>query len=309
MTRRQALVLTASGGVAAMTTIDTTVVNVALPSIRSEFNASITSVQWVVTSYTVVFAILMVPAGRIADMVGRERVWAAGVATFAIASLGCGLAPNLGLLCSQAEWLKGSGPRRSSRRPWRWSLRRFRPTVGVGRWASWAPLSRAPPPSVRQSAGRSPRRWGGGRSSWSTCPSPLPAILVMRHLGAPAARAAPGGAIDVTGAGLLGSCLLLIILALTQGDDWGGPWTFGLLAAAAALGVAFVNVELRRDAPVLELRLLRRAAFAAGNAITLLTSLGFFGAFFLQSLYLQKSRASPSWSRGCCSPHSGPRPS
>ena len=60
------------------------------------------------------------------------------------------------------------------------------------------------------------------------------------------------------------------------------------LAAAAALGVAFVSVELRRDAPVLELRLLRRPAFAVGNAITLLSSLGFFGAFFLQSLYLQE---------------------
>lgn len=119
-------------------------------------------------------------------------------------------------------------------------------------------------------------------------PIALAATLVLRRVSRPAARPERGEAIDVTGAGLLGSCLLLIILALTQGDEWGGEWTLGILAAAAALGVAFVIVELRRDNPVVELALLRRPTFAAGNAITLLTSVGFFGAFFLQSLYLQE---------------------
>jgi EmrB/QacA subfamily drug resistance transporter len=287
MTRRQALVLTASGGVAAMTTIDTTVVHVALPSIRSEFNASITSVQWVVTSYTVVFAILMVPAGRIADLFGRERTWAAGVATFAIASLGCGLAPNLELLLT-GRVVEGIG------------AAAIKPTTVAMVAAAFPAERRGWALGIMGSALAGAAAFGpaiGGvlteALGWRAIfmvnvPIALAAIAVLRRLPAPAAPAAHGRGIDVTGAGLLGSCLLLVILALTQANEWGAPWTFGLLAAGVALGVAFVMVELRRDAPVLELRLLRRPAFAAGSAVTLLTSLGFFGAFFLQSLYLQE---------------------
>jgi EmrB/QacA subfamily drug resistance transporter len=287
MTRRQLLVLTASGGVAAMTTIDTTVVNVALPSIRSEFNASITSVQWVVTSYTLVFAILMVPAGRIADMFGRERVWAAGVAIFAIASLGCALAPNLGFLLA-GRVVEGIG------------AAAIKPTTVAMVAAAFPADRRGWALGIMGSALAGAAAFGpaiGGTLAeafgWRAIfvvnvPIAVAAITVMRRIAASAAPAERSGRVDVTGAGVLGSCLLLIILALTQADEWGARWTLGLLAAAAALGVLFVIVELRSDAPVLELRLLKRPAFAAGNAITMLTSLGFFGAFFLQSLYLQE---------------------
>jgi EmrB/QacA subfamily drug resistance transporter len=287
MTRRQAVVLIASCGAAAMTTIDTTVVNVALPSIRSEFHAPIASVQWVVTSYTVVFAILMVPAGRIADLFGREKIWVAGAATFAIASLGCGIAPNLELLLT-CRLVQGVG------------AAAMKPTTVAMVAATFPADRRGWALGIMGSALAGAAAFGpaiGGvlaeALGWRAIflvnvPIALAAILVLRRVAGPPARAARGGAIDVTGAGLLGSCLLLIIVALTQGDEWGIRWTLGLVAAAAALGVAFVLVELRRDTPVLELRLLRQPTFAAGNAITLLTSVGFFGAFFLQSLYLQE---------------------
>jgi EmrB/QacA subfamily drug resistance transporter len=287
MTRRQALVLTASCGVAAMTTLDTTVVNVALPSIKAEFNAPITSVQWVVTSYTVVFAILMVPAGRIADMFGREKMWTAGAATFAIASLASGAAPSLELLLV-SRVVQGIG------------AAAMKPTT-VAMVAAAFPAERRGwalgimGSALAGAAALGPAIGGviaetlGWRAIFLVnAPIALAAILVLRRVAAPAARPAAGGTIDVTGAGLLGSCLLLIILALTQGEVWGGQWTLAMLAAAAALGVTLVVVELRQDTPMLDLRLLRRPAFAAGNAVTLLTSLGFFAAFFLQSLYLQE---------------------
>jgi EmrB/QacA subfamily drug resistance transporter len=287
MTRRQALVLTASCGVAAMTTLDTTVVNVALPSIKAEFNAPLSSVQWVVTTYTAVFAILMVPAGRLADMFGRERMWTAGAATFAIASLASGAAPNLELLVA-SRVVQGIG------------AAAMKPTT-VAMVAAAFPAERRGwalgimGSALAGAAALGPAIGGvlaetlGWRAIFLVnAPIALAAILVLRHVAAPGERAAPGGRVDVAGAGLLGSCLLLIILAITEAQDWGGGWALAMLAAAAALGVTLVVVELRQDTPMLELRLLRRPAFAAGNAITLLTSLGFFAAFFLQSLYLQE---------------------
>lgn len=287
ITRQQALVLAALCGAAAMTTIDTTVVNVALPSIRAEFNAPITSVQWVVTSYTVVFAILMVPAGRVADLFGRERMWAAGAATFAIASLGCGVAPSLELLLV-SRVVQGIG------------AAAMKPTTVAMVAAAFPAERRGWALGIMGSALAGAAALGpaiGGvlaeALGWRAIfivnvPIALAATLVLRRVAAPAARVARGGTIDVTGSLLLGSCLLLVILAVARGSEWGSQWTVGLLAAAAALGVAFVITELRHDDPILELRLLRRPTFAAGNAITFLTSVGFFGAFFLQSLYLQE---------------------
>ena len=287
MTRQQALVLTASCGVAAMTTLDTTVVNVALPSIKAEFDASLTSVQWVVTGYTAVFAVLMVPAGRIADMFGRERMWTAGALTFAIASLASGAAPNLELLLA-SRVVQGIG------------AAAMKPTT-VAMVASAFPAERRGwalgimGSALAGAAALGPAIGGvlaetlGWRAIFLVnAPIAVVAILVMRRVALPGARTAPGGTIDVAGAGLLGSCLLLIILALTEGQEWGGEWTLAILAIAAALAVALVVVERRQDTPMLELSLLRRPAFAAGNVVTLLTSLGFFAAFFLQSLYLQE---------------------
>jgi MFS family permease len=105
---RQRLVLVAACGAAAMTTVDTTVVNVALPSIATDLHASAGSVQWVVLVYTLVFAVLMVPAGRVADLLGHERVWRVGASLFALASLLCALAPSESLLIA-GRVLQGVG--------------------------------------------------------------------------------------------------------------------------------------------------------------------------------------------------------
>src|SRR5690242_19786510 len=75
ITARQWRLLAGLCAVATMTTIDSTVVNVALPSIKSDFHAHLSSLQWVVTGYTLVFAMFMVPAGRVADLIGRDRIW------------------------------------------------------------------------------------------------------------------------------------------------------------------------------------------------------------------------------------------
>ena len=102
-----ALLLTASTG-CAMTVLDTNIVAIVLPTIARDFSASFADIEWVVSTYVLCFAALLLPAGAIADRFGRRRIFLAGIALFALASLLCGLAPSARLL-SLARALQGMG--------------------------------------------------------------------------------------------------------------------------------------------------------------------------------------------------------
>jgi EmrB/QacA subfamily drug resistance transporter len=219
-------------------------------------------------------------------MIGRDRVWTVGASTFALASIGCGLAPNLEVLIA-CRLIQGAG------------AAAMKPTT-VAMVAGMFPEERRGwALGVMGSALAGAAAFGpviGGVLTASlgwraifvvNAPIALAAILILRRSGRSEQPGAPRERIDVTGAAVLGAALLLVILALNEGDAFGGALTAGVVGTAVLCGVAFAIMELRRETPILELHLFRRPAFLAGNAITLLTSIGFFGAFFLQSLYLQ----------------------
>ena len=128
-------------------TLDATIVNVALPSIRSSLAGGITGLQWVVDGYTLMFAVLLLSSGSLADRIGAKRSFAVGLVIFAIASVGCGLAPSLGLLVL-ARFIQGSGaavvmPASMTlvRHAYPDAARRGR-AVACGRWVEQSPLRR-----------------------------------------------------------------------------------------------------------------------------------------------------------------------
>src|SRR4051812_41472739 len=126
--------------------LDVTIVAVALPAIGRGLGFAVADLQWVVTAYTLVFAGFLVLAGRVADLVGRRRVFLAGLALFSLASLACGLSRTPGALVA-ARAVQASGRRRSRRPRWRRSPPRSRTGRSAGgRWAGGRPR---PPAAVR----------------------------------------------------------------------------------------------------------------------------------------------------------------
>jgi EmrB/QacA subfamily drug resistance transporter len=283
---RQWRLLAGLCAVATMTTIDSTVVNVALPSIKSDFHAHLSSLQWVVTGYTLVFAMFMVPAGRVADVIGRDRIWACGAGLFALASVACGLAPNEETLIA-GRVVQGLGAAAmkpatvamvvaafpSDRRGW-----------ALGVMGSALAGAAAAGPVL---GGLITATLGWRLIFFINVPIAVVAVAAVWRARTETERRDAPETIDVSGAALLGASLLLLMLALVQGSQLGLRTGLVLAAAAVAVGAAFVMFELRRSSPIMELRLLRRPAYLAGNAISVMASIGFFGMLFLQSLYLQ----------------------
>jgi MFS family permease len=153
-----------------MLLLDITVVNVALPSIRQDLGASFTDLQWVVDAYALTLAALVLPAGSLADRLGRRRLFAAGLVIFSVASLLCALAPDPTLL-SLARALQGAGGAVLFAVSLALVAQEF--PAGRQRATATAPPSASPSRSARWWAGRSPTRWAGRRSSTSTSRSGL----------------------------------------------------------------------------------------------------------------------------------------
>lgn len=253
-----------------MATLDASVVNLALPSLTDEFDASLAQVEWVVFSFLLVLVALLLNVGRVGDLFGRRRVYVAGLLVFGGASAACAAADGVGFLVGA----------------------RVAQAVGSAMMASLGPamLVAVFPPERRGqvlglvglavSAGlASGPAVGGlliGKLSWRWIFLPnvplalLAAAVALRSL--PRFSGERRAALDVPGSALLAVSLSALLLALSQGTSWGfrDPRTLGLLAGAAAAAVAFVRWEHRAPAPVLDLSLFTRRAFSGSAAAGLL---------------------------------------
>ncbi len=272
-----------------MVILDTAIVNVALPSIKIDLGFSQENLQWVISAYAIFFGGLLLLGGRLADLLGRRRLFVAGLLLFAASSLLCGIA-----------WSEGS-------------LIAFRAVQGLG-GALLAPAAlsllmttfvegreRNLALGIYGAASGSGAAAGvllGGLLtsylSWSWI------FLVNVPVGIAAALLAPvlleesraelgHRHFDLLGATTATSGLMLLVYALTRAtsDGWGAPVTVALLAASAALLALFVAVEARSPWPLLPLRLFRQRTFAASNlAMAIIGAVG-FAEFFLLTLYLQ----------------------
>jgi EmrB/QacA subfamily drug resistance transporter len=279
--------------------VDSTIVNVALPSIQRDLHASVSGLQWTVDAYTVVIASFLILAGSTADRFGRRRVFQIGLATFTLGSLLCSLAPGLGWLVA-FRMLQAVGG--SMMNPVAVSIiantftdpgERAR---AIGIWGGVFGLSIAAGPPLGgllvDSVG-----WRG--IFWVNIPVGLAAI-VLTALFVPESRAARPRRLDPVGQVLVIVMLASLTYAIIEGPraGWLSPLIVSLFTVAAASAAGLVAYELRRREPLLDLRFFRSAPFAGATliAISALAALG--GFLFLNTLYLQDVRGLSALSAG-----------
>jgi EmrB/QacA subfamily drug resistance transporter len=271
-----------------MVILDITVVNVALPSIQADLGIAIDDLQWVVTAYTLAFGGLLLLGGRAADLLGRRRVFLAGLAVFTAASLGAALAGSTAALLTARV---GQGIGAALLSPAALSLITVTFPEGPERQralAAWAAVAAGGSAFGVLVGGALTEALGWEAIFLINVPvGAIVALGALRVL--PAAAPQAHGRIDVAGAVLAVASLMALIYGLVEAPDagWGSAQTIALLAAAAAGLTAFVLVEARVREPLVALSAFRRRTTTTA-LILMIAGMGtVLSAFFFTSLYLQ----------------------
>lgn len=276
-----ALTLTASLLGFALTCLDASVVNVALPAIGSSFGAGMSGLQWVVDAYTLAFAALMLSTGAFSDRVGASRAYALGTAVFALASMACGLAPDLPALVG-ARVVQGVAaavvlPASLAlvRQAYTEPARRAR---AVAAWAAGGSLAVALGPVA---GGALTTAWGWRGIFFVNLPVGV-AILVLL-VRAPRSRPRPAP-LDLPGQLTAVVALAALAFAVIEGGTAGRV----ALPVAVAAGAAFVRIETRQAHPVVPLGLFRDRTVATTVAAGSAVSVAFYSVVFVFSLFFQQ---------------------
>ncbi|RJQ80567.1 DHA2 family efflux MFS transporter permease subunit [Pseudonocardiaceae bacterium YIM PH 21723] len=281
--------------------MDISIVNVALPSMRTDLGATVTGLQWVIDAYTLVLAGFLVLAGSTADRVGRRRVFQIGLTIFGIGSLLCGLAPTIGLLIAarvvQAVGGTMLNPVAMGIVATTFTDPRER-AKAIGVFASMSGLALALGPIV---GGALVDAFGWRAVFWINVPIVLTAIIGAA-LFVPESRAPHARRPDPIGqlfmVVLLGGVVYAIIESHRLG--WGSPLVIGLLVASVLALAGILIYEPRRDEPLLELRLFRSLPFSAAILLAM-CGFGAFAAFlFVNTQYLQDVRGLSPLESGLC---------
>lgn len=274
-----------------MATLDTSIVNISLPSIARYFGVPLSgAIEWVIIVYLVVTAGVLLTAGRLADMIGRKPVWIAGLIVFTVGSALCGLSPSL-LFLIAARALQGLGGA---------LLMAISPAM----------LTNAFPPSergralglnaVNVSLGVSVGPTLGGLItqyfSWRwifyvNVPIGVIGLVATIFLLKERAPRSPGK-FDPWGAVLLALGLIALTLGLSFGQEWGwtSPLLIGTIAASIILLVAFYMVERRVKNPIIDFTLLHNRVFLSANLSLILNFLALFAVSFMLPFYLEELR-------------------
>src|SRR3954447_3477680 len=267
-----------------MASLDLFIVNIAFPAIESDFGGtSLASLSWILNAYAIVFAALLVPAGRTADRLGRKRSFIAGLALFTLASALCAAAPNVELLVA-ARVLQAIGAASVFPTSLALLLPEFPPTErrkAVSIWAALGAVAAAAGPPI------------GGllvQAGWQLVflvNVPIGAVLLVFAARILTEAREPVGAPrpDLGGAALLTAAIASLALGIVKSSDWGwgATRTVALLVAAAVLLGAFWLRSNRHPAAIVEPALLRNRSFAFANAGALLFFMA-FGAMLLASV-------------------------
>jgi EmrB/QacA subfamily drug resistance transporter len=274
-----------------MIVLDVTVVNVALPSIQDDLGFSQSSLAWVVNAYLIAFGGLLLLSGRFGDILGRKRVFMAGLAVFTTASLLCGAAQSQAMLVV-ARFVQGVGGAMTS-------------AVILGMIVTMFPEPRKQAKAIGvygfvASAGGTIGLLAGGVLTqlidWHwiffvNVPIGIAtAVLAIRLLERDEGIGFGHGA-DVLGAGLITGALMLLVYTIVKPaaeQGWGSSRTLGLGAAALALLAVFIMREATARNPLIPLRIFRSRNVSGANAVQALLVAGMFGLFFMGALYLQR---------------------
>ncbi len=271
--------------------LDTTVLNVALPAIQRDLHAGVAGLQWTIDAYTLVIATLLMLSGSTADRIGRRRVFQTGLVIFTVASLLCSLANSLPLLIAfrMVQAVGGSmlNPVAMSIITNTFTEPRERARA-IGVWGGVVGISMAAGPLV---GGLLVDSVGWRSIFWLNLPVGLAALLLtMRFV--PESRAPKARRPDPVGQLLVIVLLGSLTYAIINAPDAGllSPKIVGLLVAAVAALVALIRYESRRTEPLIDIRFFHSAPFSGATAIAVSAFAALGGFLFLSTLYLQDAR-------------------
>jgi EmrB/QacA subfamily drug resistance transporter len=273
-----------------MVVLDATVVNIALPSVQRGLHFSPANLQWIVNGYTLVFGGFLLLGGRAADLIGRKRLFVAGVLLFSVASLVNGFAQTSGMLIG-GRGLQGLGGALVSPAALAIITTTFTDagerTKALGVWSAIA------------ASGAAVGLLMGGVltdiASWRwvffvNVPVGVITIALALRYVAESRIEVEHRSFDLAGAASVTGGLVVLVYAIVkaQAYGWGSAKTIALLAAAVVLLAAFVTIEARSKAPLMRLSIFRVRALAVADTVLLLVASGMFGMFFFASLYVQE---------------------
>ena len=281
--------------------MDVTIVNVALPSIRSDLNVSLSGLQWTIDAYILVLASLLMLAGSTADRLGRRRTFQTGLVVFTAGSLLCSLAPGLGWLIAfrmmQAVGASMLNPVAMSIITNVFTEPRERARA-IGVWGGVVGISLGLGPVV---GGILIETVGWRSIFWINIPIGMAAIALTARF-VPESRAPRARRVDPVGQMLVIVALASLTYAIIEAPQagWTSPTTLGLFALfVVAIGM-LLAYEPRRVDPLLELRFFRSATFSGATVIAVSAFGAFSGFLFLNTLYLQDVRRLSALQAGLC---------
>lgn len=274
-----------------MDLVDATVVNIAGPAVRDDLGGGAATLQWLGAAYTLTFAVFLITGARLGDIFGRRRLFLIGSAGFTLASAGCAVATTPALIIAMRVLQGAFGAVLIPQG--------FGMLKEVFSEAEMPKVFGAFGPAMGLAAVGGPilagflidwDLWGTGWRMVFLINVPVGLIALAgaaRFL--PHTVATPGARLDVGGMVLVGAAAFALIYPLIEGRELGWPWwTFALIAAGAALTVAFVAYERRRrESPLIELSLLRNRSFTSGLAVAVTFFTAFGGVLLVLSLFLQ----------------------
>ena len=272
-----------------MTVLDVSIVNVALPSIGRSLHFSETGLQWVITAYAITFGGFLLLGGRTADILGRKRIFLAGVVLFSAASLVCGLASSTGILVASRA-VQGFGAAVVS--PATLSIITTTFEEGAERNKAlgiWGAMGGSGAAAGVLFGGILTKYLGWEWIFFVNVPVGALVLLlaprVVRESRAPGARQG----FDVVGASSVTAGLALLVYAISKApvDGWSDGLTIGLLAGAAVLIAFFLVWETRVEKPLMPLSIFRIRTLAGANVVGVLLGASVFANFFLLTLYVQ----------------------
>jgi EmrB/QacA subfamily drug resistance transporter len=290
-TRRGRLTLALMCAVAFIDLLDASIVNIALPKIRTDLHFSVQSLQWVASAYLLTYGGFLLLGGRAADLLGRRRLLVAGTSLFGISSLVCGLAGSEGVLIG-ARLAQGVGaammtPAALSILTTSFHTREDR-VKALGVWGGAGAVS-----------GAAGVLFGGvltSEVSWRWVffvNLPVVAIILVasfRLVDGERPKAPPLRDFDTVGAGLITGGMLLLVYALVNAPSvgWGKARTLGEVAAALVLIVLFLFNEQRHSNPLVPLSLFKIKGLWEADVTQILAMAGFYTMFFLVTLYMEE---------------------
>jgi EmrB/QacA subfamily drug resistance transporter len=274
-----------------MSYLDNNVTNVALPTIQRSLHLSVSGLEWVVSSYLLTLAGLLLAGGRIADVYGRKRIFLTGLSLFTLSSLAAGLAGSGGMLIG-ARAVQGVGAALLMPTTLAIILATFTDvkerTTAIGIWTAVGALGLGLGPVIGGLISQH-IRWG-----WIFLIN-VPVGVITFAIAVPFMRESSAeqrpGRIDLPGLVSSAVALFALTYALIEGQDkgWTSVTILGTFAVAAAAAVVFLVIESRSADPMVPLQMFRAREFSGGTGTMMIWAFGILGIYFFTSLYLQRT--------------------